>query len=136
MEKLDSALSQWIVLCVHYFNFLIFMHFANQITLQQSLTEKLNLIFKVSSTKRQINIPHWTHMWDKGWRKDGKAFKRCYTIALEFWDEFNANFVLLCFSSYRSIKMWHLYFKNVEKKTIRQCIKVALDLSSPKPFQY
>ena len=27
MEKLDSALCQWIVLYIHYFNFLIFMHF-------------------------------------------------------------------------------------------------------------
>ena len=38
----------------------------------------------------------------------------CYTIALKFWDEFNANFVLLYFSSYRLIKIWQIYFKNKE----------------------
>ena len=47
--------------------------------------------------------------------EDGKTFTRCYTITLKFWDEFNAYYVLLYFSSYRSIKMWHLYFKNIKK---------------------
>ena len=47
MEKLDSALREWIVLYFHYFNFFILMHFTNQITLQQSLAEKLSLIFKM-----------------------------------------------------------------------------------------
>ena len=46
-------------------------------------------------------------MGHKEWEKDGKTFTRCYTIALKFWDELNANFVLLYFSSYRSIKIWH-----------------------------
>ena len=38
MEKLDSALRQWIVSYTHYFNFQfsIFIQFTNQITLQQS----------------------------------------------------------------------------------------------------
>ena len=85
--------------------------------------KKLNLIFKVSQTKRQINISLSTHKGHKEWREDGKALTRCHPIALEFWDEFNANFVLLYFSSYRSIKIWHFYFKNETKKTIRQCIK-------------
>ena len=69
---------------------------------------KLNLVFKFNSIKRQINIPLWTHM-------EQRTFIRCYTIALKFWDEFNGNFVLLYFSSYRSIKIWHVYLKNVEK---------------------
>ena len=43
-------------------------------------------------------------MGHKGWKKDGKTFAGCYTIALKFWDESNADFVLLYFSSYRSIK--------------------------------
>ena len=47
MEKLSSALCQWIVLYIHYFNFIIFMHFTNQIALQQKLAEKLNFILKV-----------------------------------------------------------------------------------------
>ena len=34
-----------------------------------------------------------------------KTFIRSYTIALKFLDEFNANFALLYFSSYSSIKM-------------------------------
>ena len=65
--------------------------------------------------KGQISAPLWTHMGHKGWIKDGKSFVRCYTFAPQFWDEFNANFVLLYFSNYSSIKMWHLYLKNVEK---------------------
>ena len=130
MEKIDSALCQWIALYIHYFNFLILMHSTNQITLQQSL---LNLIFRVSSTKRHINIPLWTHMGHKGWKKDGKTFTRCYTIALKFWDESNANFVLLYFLSYRTIKNLTPLLQEYEEKN-RQCIKVALHLSSPKPF--
>ena len=99
---------QWIVLYAHYFNFpfsLIFIRFTNQKTLNQSLVQKLNLIFKFSLMKRQINIPHWTFVWYKGWGKDEKTSISCSPIALKFWDEFNASFVLLYFSSYRSIKI-------------------------------
>ena len=53
-------------------------------------------------------------------KKDGKTFIRCYAIAVKFWDEFNASFVLLYFSNYRSIKTWHLFSENVEKnKNVR-----------------
>ena len=100
---------------ISIFKFLIFIHFTNQITLKQSLAQKLNVIFTFSSIKGQINIPLWTQMEYKGWKKDGKSFLRCYSITLKFWDKFNADFVLLYFSSYRSIKMWHLYLKNMEK---------------------
>ena len=103
------------ILIISIFNFLIFIHFTNQITLKPSLAQKLKLIFKFNTIMGQINIPLWTHMGYKGWRKDGKTFIRCYTIALKLWDEFNTNFVLLYFSSYSSIKMWHLFLKNVEK---------------------
>ena len=72
-------------------------------------------VFKFSTIMEQINVPLWAQMGHKGWRKDGKTFIRCYTIALKFWDKFNANFVLLYFSSYSSIKMQHLYLKDVEK---------------------
>ena len=115
MEKLYSALDQWIELYTRCFNFLIFIQFTKQITSKQSLAQSLKLILKFSSIKRQINIPLWTHLRHKGWRKDGKTFISCYTIALKFWGEFNANFVLLCFLRYRSIKIWHLYLKNVQK---------------------
>ena len=126
MEKLYSALCQWIVLYTHYINFLIFIHFTNQITLKQSLTQRLKLIFKFSSIKRQIFQfgPTWG---DKGWRKDGKTFIKCDTIALKFWDEFNANFVLLYFLSYRSIKIWHLYLKKVFKNN-RQSFTTCFSL--------
>ena len=103
------------ILIISIFNFLIFIHFTNQITLKPSLAQKLKLIFKFSTIMGQINIPLWTHMGHKGWRKDGKTFIRCYTIALKLWDKFKANFVLLYFSSYSSIKMWHLCLKNMEK---------------------
>ena len=113
IEKLYRALYQWIVLYTHYFNFLIFKHFTNQITLKESLTQRLKLIFRFSSIKIHINIPLWTHLRHKDWRKNGKTFIRCYNIALKFRDEFNPNFVLLYFLSYRSIQIWHLYLKNV-----------------------
>ena len=57
----------------------------------------LNLVFKVGEAKQQINIPLWTHMGHKEWKEDGQTFTRCYNIALIFWDEVNANFVLLYF---------------------------------------
>ena len=41
----------------------------------------------------------------KGWKN---YYKMLYTIAIKSWDKFNANFVLLYFSSRSSIKMWHL----------------------------
>ena len=56
------------------------------------------------------------HMGHKRQRKVGKTFIRCCTIALKFWGEFNANFVLLYCSSYSSIKMWHLYPKKCGEK--------------------
>ena len=48
------------------FNFLIFIHFTNQITLKPSLAQKLKLIFKFSTIMGQLNIPLWTHMGHKG----------------------------------------------------------------------
>ena len=61
---------------------IISIHFTNQITLNQSLAQRLKLIFKFISIKRQISIPVWAHLWDKGWRReDGKTFIRCYTTA-------------------------------------------------------
>ena len=44
----------------------------------------LNLIFKVSQGKRQIDTPLWTHKGHKEWSKDGKTFTRCFTIAPKF----------------------------------------------------
>ena len=100
MEKLDNALYQWIVIYTNLSisNFLIFIHFTNQKSLKPSLAQ--NLIFQSGPT------------WGI---KDEETFIRCYTIALKPWDEFNVNFVLLYFSSYCSVKMWHFFLKNVEK---------------------
>ena len=103
------------ILIIWTFNFLIFIHFTNQIILKLSLAQKLKLIFKFSTIKRQINVPLRTHMRFKEWGKDGKTFIRCYTVALKFWDEFNANFVWLFFSSCSWRNMWQLYLKNLEK---------------------
>ena len=88
------------ILITLVFDFLIFIHFTNQITLKPSLAQKLKLIFKFSTIMEQINVPLWTHMGHKGRRRDGKTLTRCYTIALNFLDEFNANFVSLSLSSY------------------------------------
>ena len=74
-------------------------------------------------------------MGHKGWRKDGKTFIKCYTIALKFWDEFNANFVLLYFSTCSSVKMWHLYLKKYGEKQQGSTFKVGPHLPSLKPFQ-
>ena len=66
--------------------------------------------------------------------------RRHYTIVLRFWDEFNANFVLLYFSSYWSITIWNLFPKMSEKKKKKKnagsAFKFALNLSSPNPLQY
>ena len=129
-----KSTQQWIVsmnelcyiLIISTFNFLLFIQFTNQIILKTSLAQKLKLIFKFSTIKGQINVPLWTHMGHKGWRKDGKTFIRCYTIALKLWDEFNANFVLLYFSSYSSIKMWHTFLKNVEENNKAVHLRLVL----------
>ena len=62
----------------------------------------------------------------RGW----KTFIRCYTIALKFWDEFNANFVLLYFQVIGQWKRDTFNSKNANKKATRQCIK------TPKQPQY
>ena len=97
-----------------------------QITLKPSLAQKLKLIFKFGTIMGQRNVPLWTHMGHKGWRKNERIFIRCYTIDLKFRDEFNASFALLSFSSYSSIKMWHLYLRNVEKNNNAVHLKLAL----------
>ena len=122
------------ILIISIFNVFIFKHFTNEITLKPSLAQNLKLIFRFSAIKGQINVPLWTHMAHKGWRKDGKTFIRCYTIALKFWDEFNANFVLLYFSSYSSIKMWHLYLKNVKKNNKAVHLRLLLKQVGPYLF--
>ena len=103
-------------LCYILFQFSIFLcSYILKITLKQRLPQNLKLIFKFSSIKRQINIPLWTHMEHEGWKKDRKTMIRCYTIAFKFSDEFDTNFVWLYFSQYRSINIWQLYLKTVEK---------------------
>ena len=66
------------------------------------------------------------HTGHKGWRKDGKTFIRCYTVALKSGDEFNPNFVLLYFWSCSSIKMWHLHLKNEEKNNKAMHLRLVL----------
>ena len=45
------------ILIISIFNFVIFIHFANQITLKPNLAQKLKLILIFSTIKRQINAP-------------------------------------------------------------------------------
>ena len=111
MEKLDSALCQWIVIYSLFQFSIFFINFTNR-----RLPQKLKLIFKFIPIKRQINVPPWTHMEHTGWRKHGRTFTRCF--ALNRGDEFNANFVLLYFLFCRSIKIGHLYLKNAEKNKL------------------
>ena len=125
LKKPYSALCQWIVLYIHYFDFKFsyFLDFPNQITLKESLAKKLRLNFKFSLIKRQIYITLWIHLgikkvMENGWKMDGKTFMRCYNIALKFWDEFNANFALLYCSGYRSIKI-DTFISKMWRKTIR-----------------
>ena len=53
MEKLEKWIVSMNELCyiliILIFNFLIFIHFTNQITLKPSLAQKLKLIFKFST---------------------------------------------------------------------------------------
>ena len=126
------------LLIISIFNFLIFMHFKNQITLKSDIAKKLKLIFKFSTITVQISVPLWIHMGHKGWTKDWKTFMRCYAIALKFWDEFNADFVLLYFSTFSSIKMWHLYLKNIEKnnKAVHLTLFRMRESPPPSPYQF
>ena len=50
------------ILIISIFNFVIFIHFTNQITLKPCLAQKLKLLFKFSTIMGQINVPHWTHV--------------------------------------------------------------------------
>ena len=54
------------VLIISVFNFLIFIHFRNQMTLKPSLAQTLRLIFKFNTIIGQINVPLWTHIGHKG----------------------------------------------------------------------
>ena len=92
MEKLDSVLCEWIVL-YNYFNYFnihfqfSYLHtFYKPNKIKPSLAQKLKLTLKFSTIKIWTNVPLWTHMGHKGWRKDGKTFIRCYAIALKSWD--------------------------------------------------
>ena len=74
----------WYIIIISIFIFLIFKHFTSQTTLKRRLVQKLNLTSKFSSIKRQINIPLWTHMGHKEWRKDEKTFIRHYRVYTDF----------------------------------------------------
>ena len=119
MEKLDSALFLRIVLYTNYFNFKFsYLHtFYKPSNIKTKPSTKFKTYIQIyhnnGTDKCSTLDSHGAQRMKKGW----KVFhhQRCYTIALKFWDEFNANFVSLYFSSYSSIKMWHLCLKNMEK---------------------
>ena len=60
----DNELCYTLIILI--FTVLIFIHFTNQITSTQSLAQKLNIAFKLSSVNWQINIPRWTCMAQTG----------------------------------------------------------------------
>ena len=68
------------------------------------------------------------------WGIKDEGWKSFYTIALKFWDEFNANFSLLYFSSYNSIKLYHIYLKDVEKNNTNKHFALALKKKCPFTF--
>ena len=130
-------LYQWIVLYTNCFKFQFsyLYTFYKPKNIKTKPSTKLKLIFKFRTIMGQINIPLLTHMGHKGWRrKDGKTFIRCYAIALKLWDEFNPNFVLLYFSTYNSIKMWHFFLKNVEKNNKAVHLRLVLTYLFKKLF--
>ena len=118
-----DCVNEWVVLYTNYFNFQFFyLHtFYKTNNIKTKPSTKVKTYIEISPIKGQINVPLWTHMGQKAWRKGGKTFIRCYNIALKFWDELNSNFVLSYFSSYSSIKMT-LLSQKMWRKTIRQCI--------------
>ena len=70
------------IIPIFIFNFLIFIHFTNQITLKPRLARKLKLQFKFSTTKGQINVLLWAHMghdW-KGWKNFHKVLCHFFKI--------------------------------------------------------
>ena len=65
MEKLESVSMKCVnELCYILIISIFFLNFAKQIILKPSLTQKLKLIFKFCTIKRQINVP-LTHMGHK-----------------------------------------------------------------------
>ena len=50
------------IISIFIFNFLIFIHFTNQIALKLDLAQKLKFIFKFSTIKRQMF--HCGPTWD------------------------------------------------------------------------
>ena len=69
-----------------------------------------------------------------------KGWKNLYTVALKFWDEFNANFVLSCFSRYSTMEIWQLYLKHLGKNNKAVHLKLVIsnlfwNLCHTKPWQ-
>ena len=113
------------ILIISIFNFLIFMHFTNQITLKPSVAQNLKLIFNFSNTCSRYTF----HFEPTRGINDEERMKNFYKVlhhCFKIWDEFNANFALLYFSSYSSIKMWHLYLTNVGKNNRAVHLRLVL----------
>ena len=99
-------------LIISIFSFLIFIHFTSQITSKQSLAQKLNLIFQLSSINWQINIPLGTHAWSmkKGWKNFYKVLYHCFKILRWIWCKFcSVTFLML------QVNKKLTYLKDVEK---------------------
>ena len=127
MEKRESVLYQWIAYSFFRFSYLQAFYKPNNITIKRSF--KVKSYFQ-SQPNKETEIFHFAPTWGiKNEARMGKLLKGVTQLLQNF--EMNLMPVLLLyFSSYRSIKTWNLYFKNMEKKAIRWCIE------TPKHFHY
>ena len=118
LEKRISLVATWN--ChIHSYNRNSHLHNYNRDSHARNALQKMILAWLQRTPTCIIPIKLVTHIFAAKTLTCINAAETSNTIALKFWDEFNVNSVLLYFPSYRSIKIWHLYFKNVEKKAIR-----------------
>ena len=63
------------ILIISIFDFLIFIHFTNEITLKPSLAQKLKLILKFSTIMEQIML-HFGPTWGIKDEEERKTFNK------------------------------------------------------------
>ena len=106
------------MLYTHYFNFQFsYLHTfykPNNIKTKAGTRIKSDFSIKLDKLTDKYSTLDM-HVGHNGWRNDGKTIIRCHTIVLRFEMNLMPIFFVLHFSSYRSIKTWCLYLRNVEK---------------------
>ena len=119
------------ILNISFFHFLICIHFTYQRLSKQSLAQKLaqnlKLIFKFSWIKRQINIPRWTYMGHKEWKK-GERWKAFSNMFYHCFEISRWNQCKFCFAVFLKLlvnKNLTSLSQKCQKKIVRS-FKVAL----------